>query len=525
MKVLVVDDEYYARKAVIKMLDDKYANIVTSEEAENGAEAIESINKEVPDIVLTDVRMPEIDGLELAKYISDNDLKCSVIVISGFADFEYARKAIKYEVDDYILKPVKRENLFEVIDKVLEKINKTLNMEKNETILKNRLSEADKELTENKLNEIVREQSDTSFISCLKLLRLDKESLSYKVFVLLQKYRFNESDKAELRSKFEKENGGLIYTFFNNVQKNELVILCIGMEDKKKFEYEVLPKQFYYIKEFFYLLDKENFVMGASSIYSCSSPLSIAYEEAERSALTYLVSGWGKIYDFEKVKGFWLKERYPYQEELRILKHLLEEAKEDQAINIVKKIFLNIKEAKTMSLMHLNETCMKLSAMITDLLSFTISNDNSLEVSPFKQIDLSNFSDIDAIENYYKDLIKKICRAHNHKKDYDQTALVGELKKYLMEHYYEDISLEEIAREKYYMNFSYLSRIFKTETGETFSNALLKIRMEKAKQLLEDTDIPITQIALLTGYNNAAYFVKTFKKYYGETPGYYKKNK
>lgn len=525
MKVLVVDDEFYTRKAVIKMLNEKYGEMLTIDEAENGAKAIEIIEKQIPDAVLTDVRMPEVDGLQLAKYINENNLKCSVIIFSGYADFEYARKAIKYGADDYILKPVKKENLFEVIDKVQEKIDKTINIEVNERILKTRLLEADGVLVESKLNEIIQKNSDTAGFSYCQLLKMGKAPLSYKVFVLFQKDSFSDNDKTELREAFEKGGESLVYTFFNSSYRNELVILCFGMEGKEKFEYKDLPKQYYHIKQIFHSLDERKAVVGASSTYSAAAPLFIAYEEAKKAALTHLVTGWGKVYEFEKIKEFWIRKKYPYNEELRIFKHLLEERKEEPAANNIKKIFQNTKEETMISMNHLEETCIKLTNIINDVWKEIFSNNKEIIDSlSFKQFNFSNFYELQDIENYYYELVKKTCNAAVRKKDYNQTSLVSELQKYIREHYYEDISLEEIATEKYFMNFSYLSRIFKAETGETFSNALLKIRMEKAKQLLMEKDIPITQVASLTGYNNTAYFVKMFKKYYGETPGYYKKN-
>lgn len=176
------------------------------------------------------------------------------------------------------------------------------------------------------------------------------------------------------------------------------------------------------------------------------------------------------------------------------------------------------------SFILLEDTCIKLTNIINALWDDLFRNDNEITDFRFvKQFDFSNFCDLHSIENYYYNLIKKVCNALERKKDSKQTNLVSELQKYIKEHYYEDISLEEIAREVFFMNFCYLSRIFKAETGDTFSNALLKIRMEKAKKLLMEKDIPITQVAALTGYNNTAYFAKIFKKYYGKTPGDYKK--
>lgn len=525
MKVLVVDDEFYTRKAITKMLNEKYGDILTIDEVENGEKAIKITNKEIPDVVLTDIRMPEVNGLQLAKYISENNLKCSVIIFSGYADFEYAQEAIKYGVKDYILKPVKKENLFEVIDKVQVKIDKTKNIEADEKVLKNKLMEADRVLVESSLNAMIEKNREESDFSYCKLLKMGKEPLSFKVFVLLQKDIFKNSDRTELREAFEKNMEGLVNTFFSSTYKNELVIICFGMEVKNKFEYMNLPKQYNHINKVFHSLDEGKSVIGASNVFSTEIPLYAAYEEAKRAALTHFIFGWGKIYEFENIKELWVRKKYPYNEELRILKHLLEDGKEELAVSHIKKVFLKIKKEKIIPFIFLEDTCIKVSNIINGVWDDLLRNDSeTIDSKLVKRFDFSNFYDNNSIESYYYYRIKKVCNALERKKYDKQINLVSELQKYIQEHYYEDISFEEIAREVFFMSFSYLSRIFKAETGDTFSNALLKIRMEKAKQLLMEKDIPITQVAVLTGYNNTAYFTKIFKKYYGKTPGDYKKN-
>lgn len=118
-RILVVDDEPMVLRGISLILEQSYLDIDEILSAENGIEALFSIEKNRPDLVLTDIRMPKMDGMELTRLISEQYPEVSVIIISGYDDFEYARKAIQYGVKDYILKPVQREELVQSVSSVI----------------------------------------------------------------------------------------------------------------------------------------------------------------------------------------------------------------------------------------------------------------------------------------------------------------------------------------------------------------------------------------------------------------------
>lgn len=523
LKVLVVDDEFYTRKAIIKMLTEKFRETLTIEEAGNGAIAIEIISKQMPDVVLTDVRMPKVDGLQLAEYIYEHIKNCIVIIFSGYADFEYAQRAIKYGVIDYILKPVKKEDLFKSIHNAQDKMNKTISVEADEKILKDRLQVADKAMMERKLIESMHHKNDDSF-PYSQLFAIDKEPLWYKIFILFQNAPFYQEEQAVINELMKKDLDGLMFSFLNETDKKEWIIFCFGIDKKEQYENHTLKKQVFQIKKIFFSLQNQKIVLGASNIFSVEEPLNTAYEEAKKATMVHFALGWGKIYEYDIIKELWANRKYPYYEELRIFRHLLGEGEEKAAVIAIKNLFLNLSIEKPMSLKLLDETNIKLSQILMDVWEDIILNKNKLPISySIQQYDLSNFSEITDLINSYCDWLHKICQNVTQKNEINQPALVNEMTKYMLEYYYEDISLEAFAKDKYFMHVSHLSRIFREETGDTFSNTLLKIRMEKARQLLDKKDISITQVAVLSGYNNTAYFVKIFKRFYNETPGDYKK--
>ena len=101
-KILVADDEYYARKVLVMMLEKSGLPILVEGDFEDGEEVIEYLQKNEADIIITDIRMPNLDGLELAKYVQEHLPKCAVVVETGYEDFQYAKKALRYHVKDYL---------------------------------------------------------------------------------------------------------------------------------------------------------------------------------------------------------------------------------------------------------------------------------------------------------------------------------------------------------------------------------------------------------------------------------------
>ncbi|WP_282936268.1 response regulator [Paenibacillus sp. RC67] len=130
-KVLIVDDEYLIKKSLNKLITESGYGFTTVLEAEDGEEALELVLQMSPDLIITDINMPVMDGLELIRECKVRQLMCEIVILSGYNEFEYARQALRYEVKDYLLKPIRPEQLDNVLRIVSSKLNlkqKTLSM-------------------------------------------------------------------------------------------------------------------------------------------------------------------------------------------------------------------------------------------------------------------------------------------------------------------------------------------------------------------------------------------------------------
>lgn len=206
LKIFVVDDEYYACLAIEKVIKE-WDNGCTIYRFENGKAAFEVIQNIKPDVVLTDIKMPILGGLDLSKKIYDSGLSIDIIIISGYSEFEYARSAMKFGVKDYILKPIDKKELIGILNNIKEK-RKLTDQNCNDDKIKpqNSLTNTNSELI-NEINEYINSNYDKDIN--LEQLAKDKYFINYSYL-----------------SRIYKEKTGLSFTKY---------ILKIRMEKAKEF--------------------------------------------------------------------------------------------------------------------------------------------------------------------------------------------------------------------------------------------------------------------------------------------------
>lgn len=508
IKVIVAEDEYFARKVLVKMLQELEEDIEIVGETETGREVLDLMKEQPVDMVITDIQMPEMDGLELAKNISETYPDTCVIIETGFAEFEYATQAIKYGVKDYLLKPIKTEELLQSIRRVqetkkkdAERIRMQIASEKKQHVdfmhvleneeLNRRVLHPflDKMKMDNWYTAVVqckqRNLSDEQIQSILEILEKPEGTIQpvamyfypKEEFVLVIPCKKQEAVVAYLRKKM---------IICNSSLKQELEIGLSLMQKKCDDPGKELAAAY---REAVYAINQRLLHPG-TQLYFYGQEVSImpCFSQAEERNLEYCLSE-GKIKDAEHIMDSFF-QKCQSSDTVNVYSLFISIV---QIINVVNRIY-NQKQEK-----------MQQGKESTLLFSF--------------KTDLYVYRSLGEIKEYVCQILRDVCGVEGHK-----SSIIEDLLKYLEWNYQYDITVNDLAMHKYFVNPSYLSRLFKAETGQPFSKYLVNLRMKKAAQVLENSDLKVSDVAMCVGYNDVSYFIQTFKKYYNMTPEQYKKN-
>lgn len=512
IRALIVDDEYLAREGMKNTINWKSYGCECCGEAENGIDGIEKAKELSPEIIITDIKMPGIDGIEMVKKIKEFLPNSKFIVITAYDEFEYARAAVKIDAIDFILKPIDEGEFVEAVKKAVEecvKLRKDIDIKGRKLLL--------------------------SLMRGKDIANVKNELLNYNInfadFLILNvqnDYYENLIEKDDIEAVF-RLNRYIKEVFTEFFGLNAYVIEChenklgIVLSIDGEFEFNELNLKLSNLQKYIKSKCKISVTIGVSSVKS-NCELKEAYEESKEALKNRLYKGKGSIIYFKdlKEKNFinWslvLKEeeslvlklkacdRINLEKQLKyIYYHLLN--KDQVKDHIVKQVSLDIAIKALNALSGFNIGVNKV-----------IKKDYSIYRS------IENLSTIDeiyeCIYNFMMDIIRAI-RESNVNSNCDSIEKAID---YIKEHYNENICLKDIAQEVY-LSESYLSRKMKIVTGISFVEYITKVRIEKAMQYLRDSNAKVTEVSCKVGYPDYRYFSHIFKKYTGYTPSQWREN-
>lgn len=474
-KLLIVEDEKKSREGLKNLLSENIPKIEI-ETAVNGVEGYEKAIYFQPDIIISDIQMPKNNGLEMIRKLRKQKYEGIIYLLTGFAEFEYAQKALQYSVSDYILKPIIPAQIISKIkDSIVEiekikHINYSANTEK--LIL---LSEDDEILLHKQL-------SKKNYTDCF-----------YAIIYMEDQKHLPEAVQDELSQISnlhmivlpDKHYSGIVVGFENNTVHHSTIaklVLIIQKYDYLTCIYNI--KKFAQIQNLF-----QEFELLQESIYwsiTYNSRFFIFENRMTEKNQEYIEDSFynrelKRLYfseEYEKCQKFILKRLKSMQTNMVHPKHIL--------------ITVTFSIMKTSSEQQYLETLNKISSAKTEHELVTMITDYFLSLQ--KEIKNANFS-----------------------------KLVQSAVNEIYELYHSQISLNFIA-DKLAITPQYLSKIFMKETGKTFIDFLTLYRIEKAKELLNETNTKINVICTKVGYPDAKYFCTLFKKYVGISPEQYRKH-
>ncbi len=366
MKIMVVDDEYYAREALVNVIERSLSGQTDTfiQAFDSAQKAIEAMPGFVPDILFTDIRMDEMTGLELCEFVHHNFSSVTLVIISGYADFGYAQKAIRFNVSRYLTKPVSESDIQEILQQFVFKSRTN----PSGSFHPNDIPAPDSSSTPVSSDEI----TNIINVSSCRLIRhyMTERNLFSLMEILRESFDIFLADYGcgkAMSKKYFSSIFGLLQSHETKLEQNE--------------EFAFFKKD---------VLEKSNQISDTASAYEL-----------------------------------------------------------------------------------MNEVLRYLEVALTDNIK-------------------------------------------------QEASLAEKIIAYIENHYFEDLNMNDIAKNVFFISPNYLSKLVNDATGLRFSKYLLKIRMENARKILAREDLSISEVAQLTGYNSESHFIQLFKKYYGKTPKHYR---
>jgi len=503
---IVVDDEAIIREGLVKKIKKLDMELVCKGQAANGFEGMKLIEAEDPDIVLTDMKMPEMDGMGFLDRLTAAYPEKKVIVLSSYQDFKYMNSAIENGVVGYVLKPFSAEEIRKQLSKAINLIDRQRKMQAQVGFMQEHLSVFEKRLNNRKLLDFIIHSAETGTAD-------DPESGKYedvRLFRLITVKTGNPS----LLPFLEKLCGDVPYGISAAALEDESQKYCyfILLMDHNVHE-RVLESC---VME----LAQKILSGGAGFVhYVCISNFCNRINEVHKLYKSCLDSLWGvRLSDSQAILTPIKRsaERIHTDDQIKAL--FSELRCSSDRINELLDGFFGEFEVRNASFEVLHEECCRLVDLVNE---YAMQHD--IAVEDIKSVFFDRYLLETKVDRIERELSGYITLIMNSVKDscQDQERLMEHIKRYLETNYGSKITLEYISS-RFFINPTYCCYWFKTKTRESFNDYLTRVRMEKAKNFLSETKMSIEEISKEVGYKNPKYFFKVFRKYSGMTPTEYR---
>lgn len=533
LKVLVADDEEKICQLILKLIEWEKIGLEIVATVSNGLDAVRAVELHKPDIVITDIRMPGIDGMELIARVKELSPDTEIIIISGYRHFEYAQTAIRYGVRNYLLKPIRKDELNETLRKISE-----IYREKNEQLS-----------FEERVRLVLKNDAGrlrTGFISQLVYGTLE-QSGSRNVEAVNRRYqfRFREGIFQVIGIKFDNvDHDDSNITFLADkaaditaqiIEKScfdcEVYVECTtiyilvnyGKEEQKNVK-KNLRQMLDELKLLESILRGMKVTLGVGKAVSSVDEIKRSFEGAKYSLEQRIVSGTGRVIEDaeeEFVPMFINTDAY-----YRFSK-VLERAVESLNVMELRGAVYGLKETLEALPGITGHEILQTAKEVCGIYFYCMKNRQMNGENEQKFLDSYNKTagecpDVDKLFGFLSGALCTSFKNAAAAKMAEDNKPIRLAKQYIQENYRKQVTLEEVST---VVGFApaYFSTLFKKETGMPFLEFLQSVRMEAAKKLLVTTNDGMGAVCEMVGYSDVKYFTKCFIKYTGLKPGEYRK--
>lgn len=524
LSVMIVDDEQWIARLVEALIHWDELEMSLQGTFYDGMEAFQHIISEKPDIVISDIKMPMMDGLEMISKVRQEGMGTKFILLSGYSDFEYAQAALKYGVVDYLLKPVNEKELNDILMKIKKRCEQEFAKNKEEFELREKVK-ANRSLVEKEF-----------LLALMKQEALNVEVLEQSYFVQIPEAEirafcvkldcFNLEEIEESESLFIIRNIiNSLGEYFNSISAHWIIsdfpnLKILGALNYKDVSDRDIEQDFSRwmadIKNYIYSFQNYEITVSLSDEYK-KNRISEALKKSEEMIRERIIIGSGKLITEKSIKKRnILNEKDLFDIFRNSFVNALHSFQSIQVYRIIDQIYDRIERENgdAAAYYHLSE-----------LLFITCINAYAIELKD-AQREFTEKIKICRSRTDIKKVLKKYIKTYMDQAENEKKQLsylpVRKAMEYVENNYMDKIGLEEIA-EYVGLNASYFSALFKKESGKTFLSYLTEIRINHAKEFLRTTNDTMGSIAEKVGYTDARYFSQCFEKIVGMKPSLFRK--
>ncbi|WP_068786203.1 response regulator [Paenibacillus phocaensis] len=516
IKLLIVDDEKNIRIGLKTMIDREFPGQYELTTAAHGAEALELYRARGADIIITDIRMPVMDGIAMIEKVSEGPQPAGqtgrpqIIILSGYEDFRYAKAAIRYQAVDYLLKPIRRDELFAALRRCEDNLAKRSQVVEQLAATENyRLQVQSVRLQELLLQQ---ELAGENLDIWSSEIGFDQYAVPFSIAALTYKNidgsRMKKEDLKSLAQHMFENVDGLLSASLLDLDGR---MILVGGPRSKFEDLSLLAAE----------RDLDGLLIGVSQEGSQLADLPLCYRQACESLKYTFIYPKARLIWYEDLQMKRLSYPVP-REAIRKLGNILGTNREKEIGPLLHEIF-RVDQLPEMDMSYLEAVSRHMNEQVLDEV-FRVYGEASVDVLKLyrKVGDMSNFCHF---HDYYRSLeqllsdldeyIKEVRSAHSEHGDMKEAVA------YIENHYHRQLNMA-IVSNHVSLNYSYFSEAFKAYTGESFVTYLKKVRIRKAKELLGMGSLKLSEISNAVGFENTRHFSRVFKELEGVSPQEYR---
>ena len=542
LKTFLVEDEVVIREMIKKMIPWEQYGFELAGEAADGEMALPLILKSKPDLLITDIKMPFMDGLTLCRLVKKELPDIRIVILSGYDDFNYAKQAISIGVEDYLLKPITKNAFIERLEEIHNRYEHEKTQREYYEKFRLEMQEYEKNASRDFFETLVRADSDLAELyRRADKLNLDIVAEAYNILIFTPDTSEGNYNSYEECSDWEAEVQDKINTYFLNHpvailfrhQVFSYAILVKGQKDTIEKNTEECVKAIQNIMD--QTERRTDWFIAVGKSADRLSMLGHSYRTAVRAnSFRYLYDG--HILDYQSLEA--QKEnpsdsRREDSVQLRnvninalnpaILQKFLSSGLAEEVDDFIRDYFNAIGQEPMGSLVFRNYVVLNVRFSVLSFLKKLGCDDSEISGQEIENIMDETGKTIEAAVAYCGKILKKAIELRDENAG-DQNRSVLKLAVDFIDHNYmdEEISLNKAAHVAN-VSANHFSALFSQNMGQTFTEYLTDLRMSKAKELLRCTAMRSSEIAGEVGYKDAHYFSYLFKKTQGMTPSEYRK--